>query len=422
VHDDVGAEIAKVCAASLRKRREVRRRQRLCGPCIIEPVCKSGRSTEVQPELIAISAAVNGVLPVIGRNTVDSAHNSGYAAGYQFNKVRPRMAMTTRMGYDTYSNPELLCRDPLSLTNRLPNRMSALAILLVAASLYCRAPAAVAQAEAPESKTAEESDVGQAEEPESSAATLAEEFNDPLTTLPQISFQDVYTPSNYGTDAQTNRVTIRPIIPRIPKFSLLPFVQLIRPSFSVVTVPTGTGSETRTEFGDIQLFDLVLIPWPSRESGLLMGVGPLFIFPTATHRTAGQNAWQAGPAFAAIYRGIPGLLLGCLIQNPISFAYTSDTHQPLSTLLFQPILLKQIWKGLYVKSADSTWAFGWRDDAAKLLPLGIGLGYIIAPKGSTSFNFSVGGEWMAYRENAPIAPQTTVRFGISMGFPQLRPW
>ena len=64
--------------------------------------------TEVQPELMAISAAVNGVMPVIGRNTVDSAHNSGYAAGYLFNKVKPRMAMTTHMGYDAYSNPELL--------------------------------------------------------------------------------------------------------------------------------------------------------------------------------------------------------------------------------------------------------------------------------------------------------------------------
>lgn len=64
--------------------------------------------TEVQVELVAISATVNGVLPVIGRNTIDMAHNPGYAAGYLFNKVKPRMAMTTHMGYDEYSNLELL--------------------------------------------------------------------------------------------------------------------------------------------------------------------------------------------------------------------------------------------------------------------------------------------------------------------------
>jgi hypothetical protein len=172
----------------------------------------------------------------------------------------------------------------------------------------------------------------------------------------------------------------------------------------------------------MQLFDLALLPWPGRESGLLMGVGPVFVFPTATHETAGQGAWQVGPAFGAIYKGIPGILLGCLIQNPISFAYTSGNRQPLSTLLVQPILLKQIWQGLYVKSADSTWAFGWRDDAPRLLPLSLGLGYVIVREGSPSINVSVSGAWMAYRENAPIAAQTTVRFAVSIAFPQLRAW
>jgi hypothetical protein len=34
----------------------------------------------------------------------------------------------------------------------------------------------------------------------------------------------------------------------------------------------------------------------------------------------------------------------------------------------------------------------------------------------------VTGEWMAYRHDAPVAPQTTVRFGITVAFPQWRPW
>jgi hypothetical protein len=37
-------------------------------------------------------------------------------------------------------------------------------------------------------------------------AELAREFNDPLTTLPQLLFQDVYAPANYGTKAQANGV------------------------------------------------------------------------------------------------------------------------------------------------------------------------------------------------------------------------
>jgi ribonuclease Z len=66
--------------------------------------------TEVQVELMAISSGVNGVLPVMGRMTVDTSHNPGYAAGYLYNQVKPRLAMTTHMSYDSYSNPELFAQ------------------------------------------------------------------------------------------------------------------------------------------------------------------------------------------------------------------------------------------------------------------------------------------------------------------------
>jgi hypothetical protein len=260
------------------------------------------------------------------------------------------------------------------------------------------------------------------ESPSAKAARLAQEFSDPLTTLPQLFVQDAYTPANYGTDAQANRVIARLIVPRVPRFSLFPFVQLIRPSFSLVTVPTGRGSETRTEFGDMQLLDLFVLPWPARDSGLLMGLGPVFIFPTASHDSAGQGAWQVGPAFGTIYKGIPGVLLGGLIQNPISFAYTSDDRPSLSTLLFQPILLVHLWRGLYAKSADASWTIGWHDSTPRTFPVSFGLGWVILREGAPPLNVFVTGEWTAYRENAPVAPQTTVRFGMTMAFPQWRPW
>ncbi len=251
---------------------------------------------------------------------------------------------------------------------------------------------------------------------------LAAEFSDPLTTLPQLFVQDAYTPANYGTSAATNRVIARLIVPRVPRFSLLPFVQLIRPSFFVNTVPTGRGRATRTAFGDIQLFDLAVIPWPARKTGLLMGVGPLFILPTATDRLAGQGAWQVGPAFGAIYKGVPGFLFGIVIQNPISFAYTSPDRQPVSTLLVQPIVLSYLGHGFYVKSADATWSMSWRRGTATILPLSVGVGYVLLREDWPPVNLFVSGEWTAFRQYAPVAPQTTVRFGVTVAFPQWRVW
>jgi len=93
------------------------------------------------------------------------------------------------------------------------------------------------------------------EQAASAKAQLAEEFNDPLTTVPQIFLKDTYTPENFGIDAQTNRLIARMLIPRVPRISIFPD-QLIRPTFQLVTVPAGPGHGTHTEFGDIQLFDL----------------------------------------------------------------------------------------------------------------------------------------------------------------------
>jgi hypothetical protein len=258
------------------------------------------------------------------------------------------------------------------------------------------------------------------ESSDASARELAEDFTDPLTTLPQVFLQDVYTPTSYGTPYSFNRVIARIIVPRLPKYSLFPFVQLVRPSFSVVTLPNGRGG-TRTVFGDMQLFDLAVIPWPSRESGLRMGVGLTFVFPTAADRLAGQGAWQVGPAFAAIYKGLPGWLLGCLILDPISFAYTSRDRRHVGTLLVQPIVLRHLWRGLYVKSADATWAVDWRNGSSVTMPLSLGLGYIIRG-GITPLNAFVSGEWMAYRRDVPVAPHATVRFGMTFGLADWRPW
>mgnify|MGYP003580747964 FL=1 len=286
-------------------------------------------------------------------------------------------------------------------------RQGILAAAFLVASLLPWTPAAFAQA--------------QTSSP--TAPDVAAEFSDPLTTLPQIFLQNAWTPENYGTDADTNRLTLRLIVPPLPSSSLLPFVQLIRPSLSLVTVPTGKGEGTRTEFGDMQLFDLAVIPWPDpKSSGLLMGVGPVFVFPTATHRTAGQGAWQVGPAFAAIYKGIPRLLLGGLVQNPISFAYTDSDREPVNTLLFQPIILAYLGRGFYVKSADSTWTMGWRDGSATVIPVSFGLGYVMLRQGWPPLNLFVSGEWTAYRDNAPIAPKTTLRFGLTIAFPEWSPW
>jgi len=259
---------------------------------------------------------------------------------------------------------------------------------------------------------------------------LERDFTDPLTTLPQLLVRESYTPANYGPctpqacvrNDETNQLIIRPVIPRIPANTLLPFTQLVRPTFTLVTVPSSRGG-TRTEFGDLPMFDIAVLPWPNRDkTGLLIGVGPTFVFPTATSKSAGQGAWQAGPALGAIYSGIPGLLIGFVAQNPVSFAYTSPGRTPQNTFQFQPVLALHLWDKWYLRSAEANWTMGWHRQSPTMLPLSLGLGRTLVRPGLPAMSFFITGQWMVYRQYAPIAPQTTINFGLTVAFPELRDW
>jgi hypothetical protein len=180
--------------------------------------------------------------------------------------------------------------------------------------------------------------------PTESEEQLERDFTDPLSTLPQVVIRDSYTPANFGPctpracfrNDETNQFMIRPLIPRIPPHTLLPFFQLIRPTFALVTVPSFRGG-TRTEFGDLPVFDIAVLPWPDRKkTGLLIGIGPTFVFSTATSKSARQGACPVGPALGAIYTSIPGLLAGFIAENPASFAYTSPHRPPKTHLRSNP--------------------------------------------------------------------------------------
>jgi len=245
---------------------------------------------------------------------------------------------------------------------------------------------------------------------------LAREVDDPTVILTQLKFQDIYTPGNFETSAQTNTAQLQAVVP-IGPLSFVPSQQVLRPTFKLQTSATSTGSATITEFADIELFDLFISNWPDPEkTGFGWAVGPTFVFPTGRVSQAGKHAWEAGPAAAAVYRGVPQLMVGFLFQNPISFAYTNSTASPQSQMKFQPLISYTLGHGWYVKSADSTWAVNWRHGSSTTIPISLGFGKVWKFEGP-ELNTWVSGEWTAYRQYAGTTPMYTVRFGITLLFP-----
>jgi hypothetical protein len=247
---------------------------------------------------------------------------------------------------------------------------------------------------------------------------LAREVDDPTAILAQLKFEDLYSPQNYSTTAQTNTLQLRPVLP-IQPFIFLPLQQLIRPTLKLQTLATGASASTITEFGDMELFDLLVSNWPDpRKTELGWGVGPTFVFPTGRVSKAGDHAWQIGPAAAAVYRGIPHLMVGFLWQEPMSFAYTNSSAQPQSQFEFQPLISYTLGRGWYVKSADSTWTVNWRHNTSTTLPISLGLGEVWETEGP-ELNPWISYEWTAYHQFAGITPKYTIRFGFTLLFPRL---
>ena len=265
-------------------------------------------------------------------------------------------------------------------------------------------------------KTQAQSDVVASTGAESEEDLLAREVDDPTVILTQLKFQDIYTPGNFETSAQTNTAQFQAVVP-IVALPFLPFQQVLRPTFKLQTSATSSGSATITEFADTEFFDLFISNWPDpKETGFGWAVGPTFVFPTGRVSQAGKHAWQVGPAAAAAYRGVPHLMVGFLFQNPISFAYTNSSATPQNQMEFQPLVSYTLGRGWYVKSADSTWTVNWRHGSSTTIPISLGFGKVWQFEGP-ELNTWVSGEWTAYRQYAGITPMYTVRFGLTLLFP-----
>lgn len=247
--------------------------------------------------------------------------------------------------------------------------------------------------------------------------SLSEEVSDPTATLTQAQFQEFFTPSQFGTNAQPNTLQGRFILAVLPHGPLT-LAQIVRPTFSLVTVPQNKGASTRTEFGDLQLLDLFVMPLSLTEGiDFRWAIGPYFVFPTATSELAGPGAWQAGPAAAFRYRPISGLLISGLMQQATSFAYTSSQRTPISRLTFQPMLSYQLGRGWYARSSDAIWTFNLRHATSTTIPISAGVGKVWNLSNGEAINGSIAPEWMAYRQFAPRAEQFTLKFQVTLLFP-----
>jgi hypothetical protein len=237
-------------------------------------------------------------------------------------------------------------------------------------------------------------------------AEIVNQANAPISSLFQIRFQDSYAPAFQGQlRGQGNFFSIAVGMP-LPQYRLLPFPQLSLLTIpAAITLPLPLGSSTG--FGDIRFVDLAVLD-PGHS--LLFGVGPTFVFPTASDATSGQGKWQAGPAAAAAFTS-RNWLFGILAQNPISFA--GDGKQPQANALFlQPFITYQLGHGWFLRS-EPQMIFDWHTNKQQL-PVDAGVGRVFKI-GSQYVNCFVEPAWNVSGDGP--APRYAITFGFSLLYP-----
>jgi len=239
--------------------------------------------------------------------------------------------------------------------------------------------------------------------------TLQKATQNPVADLISLPFQNN---TNFGigsNDRTQNVLNIQPVIPSHLNESWNLITRIIQP---IAWQPNPAESSG----GDFGLGDMnpTFFISPAHPGGLIWGLGPTFILPTATTSSLGQGKWSTGPAFVALAQ--PGnWTLGLLINNVWSVAGSSD-RASVNQMLLQYFINYNLQKGWYITIQPiitANWAAAQGSDVWTV-PIGGGVGRIMKA-GSQPVNISA----QAYANVA--YPSGASPWGIRVQFALLFP-
>ncbi len=180
------------------------------------------------------------------------------------------------------------------------------------------------------------------------------------------------------------------LIPRpvIPLFDSRPYPE------AVAGPPPGMEVLKTTGLGDMAL-SVVLSPNRSLCGNWLIGVGPTFVFPTATSVHTGAGKWQAGPAVLFGYLS-KRWILASFTQNWTSFA-GNGSRPDTNSMNLQPIAAWFFPHGWSVGYSGNILA-NWQAEPGQVwtVPLGVSVGKVVRA-GRIPVKISLAGQWMAAR-------------------------
>lgn len=167
------------------------------------------------------------------------------------------------------------------------------------------------------------------------AQELAKQVSNPVSSLISVPFQFNYNDGYGPQDGHQSYVNIQPVVPFSLNADWNLILRTIVPVIDPSDVVPGTGSQFGLGDTTQEIFFSPKAPGPG---GLIWGVGPAFLWPTATDDELGQGKWGAGPTFVVLRQTGPWTV-GLLANQIWSFANAGGDDRPdVSNAFLQPFV------------------------------------------------------------------------------------
>jgi hypothetical protein len=238
------------------------------------------------------------------------------------------------------------------------------------------------------------------------AAELAKQLQNPVASLISIPFQNNFD-FNLGQNGDGFKYTLnfQPVIPLSLSKDYNLIIRTILPIISQDDVIPGT---SQSGLGDIvQSFFFS----PKKPvGGLILGFGPVFLYPSATDALLGSEKWGAGPT-GLLLKQTGGWTYGLLFNQIWSYAGESDRNYVSATFLQPFISYTTKTKTTFGLNTEST--YDWHN-SQWTVPINLSISQLIKV-GKMPLSLALGFKY--YAEAPSNGPDWGVRFVVTPLFP-----
>ena len=259
------------------------------------------------------------------------------------------------------------------------------------------------------------------EEGGKSLTELNKQLTNPISSLWSIAFQqNNYLLEVYGEKTHWNsNLNFQPVLPVALTKDWNLITRPVMTLFNSVPYPNPhdpSEIDRTTAFGDTVLMEM-FSPSPNLVGNWLLGLGPTFIFPTASSDYTGQGKWQVGPAVVVGYLS-ERWILGVFVQNWQSFGGSGnrpDTNQ----MNLQPIAAYFLPGGWSIGYSGNILA-NWKADSAGdtwTVPLGLALSKVVK-FGKLPVKLGLAGQYMVHHPDN-FGQQWNIQLTVAPVLPKL---